>query len=152
MRFEIAVLVLSISYAIAQKPCVTPVQWEGRIYESDDNRGFRSAGNFSYDSTGKQTRFIDEVRDGRFEDVFDVLRLWNQKIEYRFDLRRKFCTKNPLNEPWVKKFRVFYFFLSYNLLSSYSFFFILIVRLWRTSQCNFCWNYFARLEIWRSSC
>jgi hypothetical protein len=133
MKFEIVLLVLSISYAIAQKPCVTPVQWEGRIYESDDNRGFRSAGNFSYDSTGKQTRFIDEVRDGRFEDVFDVLRLWNQKIEYRFDLRRKFCTKNPLNEPWVNKFS--------RIFQTKAIIIIIVFfkdRLWCTSQCNFC--------------
>ena len=41
------------------------------------------------------------MRDGRVDDVFDVLRLWGSKMEYRFDLRRKFCQKIPLNEPWT---------------------------------------------------
>ena len=101
MKFEIVLLVLSFYVVYGQTPCKSPSQWEGLLYETDDAHGFRGIGNFSYDGLNKRTRFLESVTDINFKDTFDVLRLWNQKIEYRFDVNRKICTKNALALPWV---------------------------------------------------
>ena len=103
MNFNILILISCalLVYGQTPQPCKSPTQWEGHLYESDPETGFRGSGNFSYDGVNKQTRFIDDVRDGRREDVFDTLRIWGQKIEYIYDMNRKTCRKNPLTQTWV---------------------------------------------------
>ena len=55
----------------------------------------------SYDSVYKRERIIEEFRLGQEDDYFDVIRLFNQKIEYVFNLKARNCTKRAITRDWV---------------------------------------------------
>ena len=63
----------------------------------------------SYDSVYKRERIIEEFRLGQEDDYFDVIRLFNQKIEYVFNLKARNCTKQAITRDWVnlKKFFIY---------------------------------------------
>jgi hypothetical protein len=98
-----AVLVLClIGVTIAQRPlpCTTPPQWEGRIYEIDEQQNFRAEARLSYDAIYFRERIAEEVQEGSQDDFFDILRLFDSKIEFVFNFRARNCTRREITRPW----------------------------------------------------
>ena len=103
MKFEVVVLLLAVTAVYAQKPtpCTSPQQWEGRIFEFDQETGYQSRARYAYDSLYQRERTIEEFQLGKDHEFLDILRLVNDKVEYVFNLKSKNCTKNAITRPWV---------------------------------------------------
>lgn len=98
-----AVLVLClIGMVVAQRPvpCTTPPQWEGRIFEVDEKQDFRLEGLFSYDATYRRERIADEIDEGDSRDFFDVLALFDSKVEFVYNFRARNCTRREITRAW----------------------------------------------------
>jgi hypothetical protein len=83
------------------RPCTTPPQWEARLFEYDTVQKDMVRAHITYDSVYKRERVIEEFRLGQEDDYFDIIRLFNQKIEYVFNLKARNCTKRAITRDWV---------------------------------------------------
>ncbi|CAF1002521.1 unnamed protein product [Brachionus calyciflorus] len=95
--FQATILLGLISLGIALKACQIPSQWQAKMYERDDKKYFRSRVDYSYDSLNRKTRKIGLENYGNYQDYVDVLRLFNEKIEYRYSFTSKTCVKSLIN-------------------------------------------------------
>ena len=98
-----AVLVLClIGMAVAQRPvpCTTPPQWEARFYEVDEQQKFTVQGRLSYDSVYHRERIADEVEQGTSDDFYEVLRLFDSRIEFVYNFRARNCTRREITRAW----------------------------------------------------
>jgi hypothetical protein len=95
-------LLCLIGITVAQRPipCTTPPQWEGRIYDVNEQQRFRLNGRLSYDATYHRERILDEVDEGSQEDFFDTLLLFDSQVEFIFSFRARNCTRRPVTRPW----------------------------------------------------
>lgn len=103
MKQMLAVFLLClIGVAIAQKPtpCTTPQSWESSIYDTDEKDQWRARGKFSYDAVYHRERVADEVDDPAGRHFYDILALFDSKIEYIFDFRARNCTRREITRPW----------------------------------------------------
>jgi hypothetical protein len=91
-----------ISIAIAQKPtpCTSPPQWEGRIYDSNEQQNFLVRGRFTYDSVYHRERLIEDVEEGSQENFYDTIALFDGRIEFVYDLRAHNCSRRQITRPW----------------------------------------------------
>jgi hypothetical protein len=99
----LAVLVLClVGLAVAQqpRPCVTPPQWEGRVFELNEQQRFMLRGRFTYDSVYHRVHIAEEVDVGRADDYYDIIRLFDSNIEYAYNYNARNCTRRPLTRPW----------------------------------------------------
>ena len=105
MNFGLVVFLLAVSAVYCQKPipCTTPPQWSARFMEYDRSRGAGYSGKITYDAIYKRERTIEEVQLGQNRTYYDILRLYNQKIEYVLDIVAKKCTQQPITRDWVRK-------------------------------------------------
>jgi hypothetical protein len=103
MNFEVLVFSIIVSVVVAQKPtpCTTPPQWSARFNEYNRATGVLYQGKISYDSIYKRERTIEEVQLGKNQTFYDILRLYNSKVEYVFDIIAKTCVTQPLTRDWV---------------------------------------------------
>ena len=108
MNFEILVLLLAASAVYAQKPvpCTTPPQWSSRFTEYNRADGRFVQGKVSYDAIYKRVRTIEQVQLGKNQTFLDILRLYNSKTEYVFDIVAKKCTTQPISRDWVSKISI----------------------------------------------
>jgi hypothetical protein len=98
-----AVLVLClVGIAVAQRPvpCVTPPQWEGRFIDINEKQQFGLEGRLSYDSVYHRERIAEEIEEGRHDDFFDILTLFESQIEFAYNFRTRNCTRRPITRPW----------------------------------------------------
>lgn len=54
----------------------------------------------SYDAIYKRIRLIEEYTLGAEDDFYDVLSLFNQNVEYVYNLKTKACTKQAITRSW----------------------------------------------------
>jgi hypothetical protein len=100
--FTILLLCL-VGIAVAQqpKPCTSPPQWEGRIFDSNEQRKISLQGRVSYDSVYHRVRAIENI-EGSGEDIaLDVLTLYDAKLQFVYDLKYRNCTRLTVTEPWL---------------------------------------------------
>ncbi len=57
-------------------------------------------GHVVYDAVYQRERVIEEQQLGKDVEFMDSLYLYNQKIQYDFNLKTKVCKKNPISRPW----------------------------------------------------
>lgn len=95
-------LVLAGSAVLCQVPvpCSTPAQWEARFFSYDEFQHDTISARLSYDAIYKRERVIEEFQLGKEDDFYDVLYLYNQKVEYRYNLKTKECQKLPITREW----------------------------------------------------
>ena len=145
MKFEVVVLLLAVTAVYAQKPvpCTTPPQWSARFMEYDSRRGIAVNGQITYDAIYKRERTIEEVQLGKNRTYYDVLRLYNQKIEYVLDIVAKQCTTRPITRDWVSYVCLFYRIL----LQSFVIFYLITFkeRFRHSSKWNLLWRVILRL-------
>ena len=99
----LAVLVLClVAFAAAQQPlpCSTPPQWEGRIFDINEQQKFAVEGKLSYDSTYHRERLIDEVDEGTQEDYYDTISLFDLKVEFSYNFKARNCSRREITRPW----------------------------------------------------
>ncbi len=83
------------------------------FYYYFENKGFdrdrqsRTRAKLSYDSIYKRVRVIEEYTLSSEDDFYDVLSLYNQNIEYVFNLKTKVCTKQPITRQWREYLKFF---------------------------------------------
>jgi hypothetical protein len=97
-----ALLLCLVGITVAQQPvpCTSPPQWEGRIFDSNEQQGFTVEGRLSYDSNYHRERLADEVDEGTVSDFYDTLALFDLKVEFVYNFRARNCTRRPITRPW----------------------------------------------------
>ena len=91
-----------IGFTAAQlpQPCMTPPEWEARIFEFNEMERFSRRAHYSYDSVGHRERIIEEVDFGSEEAFYDVIALFDSNMEYIYNLKSHNCTRRPITRPW----------------------------------------------------
>jgi hypothetical protein len=98
-----AVLLLClVGIAVAQRPvpCITPLQWEARIFDVNEQQQFRAEARFSYDATYHRERVVERFDEGTQEEALDTLALFDSQIEFIYNFRARNCTRRPITRPW----------------------------------------------------
>lgn len=99
----LAILVLClVGFAAAQTPipCTAPPQWEARFFDSNEEQKFTVEGKFTYDSLYHRERILDEVDEPNERDFFDVIALFDLKVEFIYNYRARNCTRREITRPW----------------------------------------------------
>jgi hypothetical protein len=98
----IILLACLIGIAVAQqpRPCTTPPQWEGRIFDSNEQKHISLHGRVSYDSVYHRVRVVENIEIGTEDIGLDILTLYDIKIEFVYDLKYQNCTRRPVTQPW----------------------------------------------------
>ena len=91
-----------IATTVAQQPqpCTSPPQWEGRIFDSNEKQRATVQGRVSYDATYHRIRTIEDVHVGDEDLAFDILTLYDAKVEFLYDLKYQNCSRRTVTEPW----------------------------------------------------
>jgi len=98
-----AVLALClISVAVAQRPhpCSTPPQWEGRIFDINEQQKFAVEGRLSYDATYRRERLVEEIEEGTQDDFYDTIALFDSRVEFVYNFKARNCTRREIQRPW----------------------------------------------------
>ena len=91
-----------VAIAASQKPipCTTPPQWEGRIFDMNEQEKFLVRGKLSYDAVYHRERLIEDVEEGSHEDFYDVIALFDSRVEFVYNLRARNCSRREITRPW----------------------------------------------------
>jgi hypothetical protein len=97
-----ALLLCLVGIVVAQRPipCTTPPQWEGRFFDINEQRQFEVEGRITYDSVYQRERVAEEVAEGSADDFYDVISLFELKVEFVFNFRARNCTRREITRPW----------------------------------------------------
>jgi hypothetical protein len=97
-----ALVLCLVGIAVAQRPqpCSSPPQWEGRLFDINEQQKFAVEGRLSYDEVYHRERLVDEIDEGSQEDFYDTVSLFDSKVEYVYNFRARNCTRRPINRPW----------------------------------------------------
>ena len=82
------------------QPCITPSQWEGRIFDVNEEERWMVRGRLSYDAVGHRERLIEDVEEGQQEDFYDTVALFDLKVEFIYNFRARNCTRREITRPW----------------------------------------------------
>lgn len=82
------------------RPCVSPPQWEARIFSYNDGQKLMVMARWVYDSVYQRVRILQDIQIGRDETFFEIIRLFQAKLEFSIDLKTKNCSRTTLNRPW----------------------------------------------------
>ena len=99
--FTVLLLCL-VGIVVAQqpRPCTSPPQWEGRIFDSNEKQGASLHGRISYDSTYHRSRIVENIETEDDDFAFDVLTLFDAKIQFIYNLKYQNCSRSIVEEPW----------------------------------------------------
>lgn len=100
MHLILVLCLLGFVAAQQPTPCTTPPQWEASIFEVNEQRRVMARARLSYDATYHRERVIEEIDVGRQESFFDIIALFDSKLEFIYDLRNHNCTRRPLTRAW----------------------------------------------------
>jgi hypothetical protein len=97
-----ALLLCLVGIVVAQRPipCTTPPQWEARFFDINEQRQFEVEGRITYDSVYQRERVAEEVAEGSADDFYDVISLFELKVEFVFNFRARNCTRREITRPW----------------------------------------------------
>ena len=97
-----ALILCLVGIAVAQlpTPCISPKEWEGRVFDFNEERRFAVGGKLSYDSVNHRERLVDEVDEGSQEAFYETIALFNSKIEFIFNFKTRTCTRRELTRAW----------------------------------------------------
>ncbi len=97
-----ALLLCLVGIVVAQRPipCTSPPQWEGRVFDFNEQQRVVVRGRLSYDSLYQRERLAEEVDVGSQDDFFDVISLFESKVEFVFNYRARNCTRRPITRAW----------------------------------------------------
>ena len=101
--FYFAAIVLSFSsIAVGQvpRPCVSPPQWEARIFSYNEGQKFLVTARLTYDSIYQRVRILEDIQVGKDESFYEVIRLFQGKLEFTINLKTGNCSRTTLNRPW----------------------------------------------------
>ena len=82
------------------RPCVSPPQWEARIFSYNEGQSFMVTARLTYDSVYQRVRILEDIQVGRDESFFEVIRLFQGKLEFTIDLKTRNCSRTTLSRPW----------------------------------------------------
>jgi len=82
------------------RPCVSPPQWEAKIFTYNDGQKLMVMARWVYDSLYQRVRILQDIQVGRDETFFEIIRLFQAKLEFTIDLKTKNCSRTTLNRPW----------------------------------------------------
>ncbi|KAK6182223.1 hypothetical protein SNE40_009952 [Patella caerulea] len=103
MKSLIVLVAVVFCTVLAQlpRPCNSPSQWEGRFSRYDVSRNFTQYAEIAYDAVGRRVREREELAIGSTTDFYDVLRLFNERKEYRVNLRTRTCNVTAFTRPFI---------------------------------------------------
>ncbi|CAF3957929.1 unnamed protein product [Rotaria sp. Silwood1] len=91
---------IGLSTAQVRQPCVTLPQWEARIYSNNQQQNLTVGGRLSYDSIYHRARLVQEVKASQEETAYDIISLFEPKVEFLLNLRTRQCTRREIDQPW----------------------------------------------------
>ncbi len=91
---------VGITVAQQPRPCTSPPQWEGRIYDTNEKQKGTLGGKISYDSVYHRVRVIEEIKIGSEESTYDILTLADAGIQFVYDLKARNCKRIESTQPW----------------------------------------------------
>ena len=100
MHAILALCLLGLVAAQVPIPCTTPQQWEANIFEVNEQNRFMVRGRLSYDAVYHRERLIEVVDVDRSENTYEIIALFDLKIEYIYDFKARNCTHRTVNRPW----------------------------------------------------
>lgn len=97
-----AFLLCLVGIAVAQRPvpCTTPTQWEGRIFDINEQHNFRAEGKLSYDAIYRRERIVDEIAEGSQDDFYDTIALFDSRVEFIYNFKARNCSRRELTRQW----------------------------------------------------
>lgn len=99
--YRLVILCLfSIALAQQPKPCVSPQQWEGRIFDSNEKEQTTIRGTVSYDAVYHRTRVTEDIATSDDDVVLDILTLYDSGLEFVYDVIKHTCTRFEIQTPW----------------------------------------------------
>jgi hypothetical protein len=96
----LAFCLVGVIIAQTPLPCTTPPQFEARIYDVNEEQQFRVISRLSYDSVYHRERVADEVDEPTQTEYFDILSLFDSKIEFIYNYQARNCTRREITRPW----------------------------------------------------
>ena len=96
----LALCLVAIAAAQRPQPCITPPQWEARIFDSNEQQGFTVEGRLSYDATYRRERLVDEIDEGTTANYFDTVALFDLQTEFVYNFRFRNCSRRTITRPW----------------------------------------------------
>lgn len=101
MMYTLFVLCL-LGAAVAQQPepCVSPSQWEGRMFDRSEKEQSTLEGTISYDSIYHRIRVIEDIHTSDDDMILDVLTLYDAHIQFVYDLKHRNCSRYEIQAPW----------------------------------------------------
>ena len=100
MKYTIAAVLLLGAVAVMaqhERHCDAPAEFEAHAFQMDPKEKFFRRGHFAYDSREERTSLFEEVRNGTDDEYFHTIHLFRERVTFRFNLKTKVCTKQPLN-------------------------------------------------------
>ena len=89
-----------VALAHQPKPCTSPQQWEGRVFDINEKQKVTLQGIISYDATYHRTRVIEDIQTSHDDIVLDVLELHDAKLQFIYNLKYQNCSRLPIEHPW----------------------------------------------------
>jgi len=98
----VALILCLVGIAVAQRPvpCTSPPQWEARLFDSNEQQRLGVQGRLTYDSTYHRERLLDEVEVGTEDDFYDVIALFDLKVEFVYNFKARNCSRRPITREW----------------------------------------------------
>ncbi|CAF3272853.1 unnamed protein product [Rotaria socialis] len=98
----VALVLCLVGIVAAQRPipCTTPSQWEGNVYDVNEEQKFRLNGRLSYDAVYHRERIAEDIEEGSQDDFFERLALFESQIEFVYNFRARNCTRQPITRQW----------------------------------------------------
>jgi len=99
-KLVLAVALLATVAAVSAqhaRHCQAPAEFEAHIFQMDPKESFFRRGHFAYDSREERTSMFEEVRNGTDDEAFHVIALHREHRLFRYNLKTKTCTSEPLN-------------------------------------------------------
>ncbi|XP_010891117.1 mammalian ependymin-related protein 1 [Esox lucius] len=89
------------AFAPPSKPCLAPLQWEGRSVEYDHNTGRNTRAMVSYDAQNQRIRLLQQnKRHTPCQKYFEFIYLFKSQVLFQIEQKTKQCSKITLTQAW----------------------------------------------------
>ncbi|XP_056148833.1 mammalian ependymin-related protein 1 [Lampris incognitus] len=90
-----------LDVAPPSKPCLAPLQWEGRSVQYDHNTGRNTRAAVSYDALDQRLRVLQQHKKHTpCQKFFEYIFLYQSGVMFQIDQKTKQCAKIALTDAW----------------------------------------------------
>lgn len=83
------------------RPCLAPLQWEGRTVQYDHGTGRNSRSAVSYDAQNQRIRILQQHKKHTpCQKYFEFIYLFQSNVLFQIEQKTLSCSKLPLSDAW----------------------------------------------------